>query len=555
MVASFNAVFSAAFARNVEPIYLVRVYVGGLLGGGTEGVHHFTFASKFAANLGYPASVSSVSSFAHDLDPVTRTFKTGNTSVLFRDDPAVRRLLVEHRVARRVVDVLLGAVGMAESSFERLGRFVLRDVQKPDTAQLLFDLVDPLEILSTIEIDGWWINKHPLVIIEDVLTRAGMISLYDGGSLDPANYTDSISHWNISRSNKPIPFVLLESGLRGKENARTIVEQLLEILGGSFIPDENGIYVFRRYDPDKGIERTWRSPEIGQTRQVSTFENMQNEFSVTFGRSQYYPIYKHTRRDDAAVSDLAISGISDGVIAASPIDSPWLNGIAYTMDVGGITPSTTSFIVQYAGIAGICGCGYAGNTFLRPFWAEPSSDRLVYLRLELGGQSVLAPEIISVDDIVMSGISYVFVEDGTTQYRVNLEFVIKDRALFGTTSPANWGPGEIIKVVDLTIPLALAEQRLRRFSRGAEVLEVSTDLRHLDLSVGDFVSIVDTEPVGYGLDGSNSDDTWEIIRKEVLPLDDSPRIQWTLCRVHTTFEGSIVDDSPASIEVDPYEPT
>lgn len=552
MVASFNAVFSARFARGVEPVYLVRIYIGALTGG-VEGTDFFTFASKYTPEIDYPASVSSVSAFAHELDPVTRTFRSGNTTILFRDDPAIRALLTGYRVARKVVDVFLGAVGMSESSFERMGRFILRDVKKPGTAQIALDLVDPMEILTKVEIDGWWINQHPLEIIADVLTHAGLSSLYDAASLDPETYDTTISHWNVSRSNKLVPFVRVESGIKGKENALTIVEQLLEILGGSFIPDEDGIYVFRRYDSSQGIERTWRSTEIGDVRQVSSFENLQNEFSITFGRSQYYAGYQHTRRDDTSIGDLAVTGVSDGVIAANPIDSPWLNGIAYNIEIGGITPSTTSIVVSYAGIAGICGCRYAPTTFLRPTWAEPSTDRLVYLRLEIEGQTAVPPEIVSVDDIVMSGTSYVYAEDGSTQYRVNLEFVFKDRALFGTSSPSNWGPGLIVKVVDVTIPIALAQQRLERFSRGAEVIEVSTDLRQIDLSVGDFVAIVDDEPIGYGLDGSDAADTWEIVRKEVLPLDDSPRIQWTLCRVHTSFEGSIADDSPGGVVVDEFE--
>ncbi|MCK6547546.1 hypothetical protein L6R52_16980 [Myxococcota bacterium] len=543
MVASFNAVFSSRFARNVEPIYLVRIYVGAL-SGGVEGTDFFTFASKFAANLGYPASVSSVSSFALELDPVTRTFRTGNTSVLFKDDPAIRRLIVDHWLARKVVDVFLGDVGMSEGSFERMGRFVIRDIRKPDTAQILFEIVDPVTLIKHAEIDGWWINQHPLEILDDVLTRAGLSSLYDAASLDPETYDTSISHWNVSRTNKQVPNILLGSGLKGKENASTIIDQLLTLLGGSFIPDEDGVYTFRRYDAGQGIERTWRSTDVGDVRQVSSHDNTQNELSVTFGRSELYPEYVHTRRDETSISDLSISGVTDGVIAAEPIDTPWLNGIAYTTDT--ITPGATSFIVRYAGVAGICGCHYPSSA-IRPTWAEPSNDRLVYVRLEIAGQSVIAPEIISINDITLSGLTTVYAEDGTTSYRRDLEFHIKDRALFGTEIPlggaGNWGNGLIVKVVDLTIPIALAQQRLERFSRGAEILEVTTDLRQLDLSVGDFVAIVDDEPVGRNLDGSDASDTWEIIRKEVLPLDDSPRIQWTLCRVGS-FEGSIVDESP-----------
>lgn len=549
---TYNDDWLRAFSRDgVQPVYLMRLYLDPA--GTEEGVDFFTFATH--PGFGYPASIADVRPFAFELDPVTREFRMGEVSVTIRDgqDRAFRDLAFDYRLRNKIVDLYLGAVGIEEASFERVARLMLGNAPKPSSQTIALSLVQPIELLREVEISGsealqgtgGWINRHPLELLEEFITRAGLTDLYDAASLDPSNYTASISHWNITRSNKQVAQVGLTTGLRGKANVYELVQEILVLLGGSFLPDEDGVSAFRRYDPGAGIERTWTGVDVGDSvEQTDTYGNVQNELTVTFGRTEYYPVFQHTRRDDESVAAHAVSGVTAGTVAGTPIDSAWLNGVAYHRDVAGIPLAATSIIVRFGGVAGICGCHYDGDVHTRPSWAEPSVDRPVYLQIQRAGDPSSVPEIIRVEDIVQSGVATTAMDDGKT-YLTNLEFFIAARGEFGTTSTF-WPPGEYQFVADLTIPIALAEQRLQRFSNGCPVITCRTSLRHMALNVGDFVGLVDPEPFGWKLDGSTAADTWEIIRKQVDPLGDTPGIEWTLCFVPPEFSGSIADDSPPS---------
>lgn len=555
---TLNDAWVRAFSRDgVEPVYLVRIFLDPA--GATEGVDFFTFATHHG--FGYPASVADLRPFAFELDPVTRAFRVGATSVLFRDDGdrALREIMVNYRLRNKLVEIQLGAADLAVADFEPIARLMIANAPKPGGGPISLELVEPLMMLRELDLSGsealqgtgGWINYHPLELVEELLVRGGLTDLYSTASLDPSNYTSSFSHWNLSRSNKQIPNVQLNTGLRGTANAFDMLQELLVVLGGSFLPNAAGVSSFQAYDPTAGVQRTWTEADVGASvKQEDTYGNIQNKLTVTFGRSEYYPVFQHTRRDDESVAAHATAGVTSGEIAGESIDTPWLNGIAYHRDVSGIPLGATSIIVRFAGIAGICGCHYLGNVHTRPAWAEPSASRPVYLKISRAGDPSSVPEIIRVEDIVQSGLTTVTADDAKTYLR-DLEFVIAARGELGTT-PTFWNPGEIQHVADITIPVELARRRLERFSNGCPVVTCRTSLRHMDLSVGDFVALVDPEIVGYKLDGSDAGDTWEIIKKQVDPLGDLPGIDWTLCYVPAEFSGSIADDSPPEVEPAPY---
>lgn len=526
---TFTAAWLAAISdAGARPVWLMTVYAG-LPSGASQ-----TLANQ--PGLGYPASIADVSSIASEIDPLTRAYRLGEISVTLRNDPVVRALVVSSR-PYRIADLSLGTEA---GGFERIGRFLIKGHTKDDGGALICTLVEPLALLRDKELTRGWALKHPLTIIRDIFAIANLTDWVDLASIDPTAH-DATSHWVISRviNTADIPHVNVDSAMKSPGKAFDLIAELLELINCTLVPDENGIYSLLRYDPASGIQRTFTIRDVGTVREVHDgTQNLINSQGVSFGRGAYYPGVTHTRSDASSVAAQAVTGYNDGVRAGPILDTPWLNGVMlcgdFPHDLAGETIGTT-LIIGYVW-AGLC---TDGNSTTRP----------TYLRVETLADPATY-EIIRVG----TGAAYGGVQDLITEaapalyYRSGIVYIF-ERGCFGTSSTAIdiFGATDYeCRVSDVTIPIALTNARVERFSNGAPVLELTTSLRHIDLDVGDFVALVDDSPVWFGHDGSGASDTWEIVRKELRVLDDSPGIVWTLCFVPPAFTGT-VEDSETSV--------
>lgn len=85
-----------------------------------------------------------------------------------------------------------------------------------------------------------------------------------------------------------------------------------------------------------------------------------------------------------------------------------------------------------------------------------------------------------------------------------------------------------LKATDVTIPRDVNTQILNRFQYGAPVIQITTSLEHVDLQLGDFITLDNDVYLRFGRDGSNSSTVFEITRKEISLEGDSPRITFDL---------------------------
>lgn len=85
-----------------------------------------------------------------------------------------------------------------------------------------------------------------------------------------------------------------------------------------------------------------------------------------------------------------------------------------------------------------------------------------------------------------------------------------------------------LKATDVTIPRDVNTQILNRFQYGAPVIQITTSLAHVDLQLGDFVTLDNDVYLRFGRDGTNSSTVFEITRKEISLESDSPRITFDL---------------------------
>tara|TARA_Y100001973_G_scaffold16263_1_gene23595 strand:+ start:337 stop:2667 length:2331 start_codon:yes stop_codon:yes gene_type:complete len=87
------------------------------------------------------------------------------------------------------------------------------------------------------------------------------------------------------------------------------------------------------------------------------------------------------------------------------------------------------------------------------------------------------------------------------------------------------------RVVDVTIPVEMARQRISRYRYGAPQMNVRTTLRHIDLQIGDHISVdgindqLAIPMLGETRTASQSSIVWEVTSVEVRPFDTTPEIE------------------------------
>ena len=97
-------------------------------------------------------------------------------------------------------------------------------------------------------------------------------------------------------------------------------------------------------------------------------------------------------------------------------------------------------------------------------------------------------------------------------------------------TPPNWfWVG--LKATDVTIPTDVNQEILDRFAYGAPVVEITTNLRHIDIQLGDFITLDNDVYLRYGQNGTDEYTIFEVCRKEISLEGDSPRITFELCWV------------------------
>ena len=105
------------------------------------------------------------------------------------------------------------------------------------------------------------------------------------------------------------------------------------------------------------------------------------------------------------------------------------------------------------------------------------------------------------------------------------------RAQYGTTALAFDTGVALVAVFDVTIPFAIAEQRLARYAYGAPTCEMRVTLDQLAVQLGDFVTMDRPEFAFRNQDGADSSVVWEVVAREVDLGASPPSIRVMLVMV------------------------
>ena len=117
-----------------------------------------------------------------------------------------------------------------------------------------------------------------------------------------------------------------------------------------------------------------------------------------------------------------------------------------------------------------------------------------------------------------------------------------------------------IKATDVTCAAYVNQRILDRCSEGMPILRISIPLEHIELEVGDFISLDNDVYLRKGSNGAASNDVFEITRKEIFLEEDSPRIELQLAWVRettlapivaTAYVDVIADTTPPVVKVTP----
>jgi hypothetical protein len=534
--------------------------------------------------LGHPNSISSVSPISADKDVETQQGSIGDAEIQFKDDGWLREFLKRARPKGRFVRLLLGCETLTDiDDWAPIRTYVLDDFN-PDYGLITLHCPEPAAQTFDRKLSGRYINEHPLAILHNVCLRAGMpASLLDTVSLDPTLYPD-ISHWAVTRDDSSGNNLNVHDSVAPlnpivEVPAKDLIDELCNILDGAFHIDEVGQYIFSRFDRAKAVDRQLDEGDVADFEQVSTLDHIFNRVIVSgIEDSQYtsagrFSLFGKTDTLAQILAGPAGSGRSIDL----KIDSDFFGRWGYMID-----PCDDSDGATF----GVLGCNQAGISGTRAY-TEPTTviDAITVSALERAeDRPVLAAgrtttlliiepngkayeyvecDFFAYDTVPAGGAgppTYVTLEtlNGFTdplfaghtvfadgQHFLKLQsfgrFAIKTggRGLYGS-SPKHWNwpygsgaPGprglrtNYPRVYDVTIAKYLADSRLARFSNGCPIIRFRVPMRHYDLQIGDFISLNHRVYLNHLKDGSSSLVVWEIIGKEVTPVEDSPGIMLT----------------------------
>jgi len=536
-------------------------------------------------------SIDTITNLSSEIDPLTRALSIQDTTITFVDDQAVREILDTFYIAGNKIELFVGSHGLpAIADFQKVGTVYAQELQL-DPGQIGIQCNGAGRVFEDTEIMGEWYGYHPLEMIDMCMQSAGLDeTYYDRTTLD-ATALSSKTHWVVTRADSPAPHSTWKgprTGIKKPVSAKKLVDELTGLMGGTFAPDLAGVFKFTEYNGAAASVVTWTEDDIDEFDQAVTWSNMINDYRVKLSNAP------ENFQDDRYNQEIFSMGYTDTnsqtffgsgatpLVRGQEISSPWLNGFGTAgtaFDSGGVRrPSLDPSLINTGdyiwiggghvnGITGTYVPGQHGSsttggvpqvrstgTSTAPTGGRAiGAGKLLYLAFVYFGMDT---EIISFDQADQ------FYADGIAQNILDPKFTaatvpvtgtpprdlvlnmptsnsyrlrVKARGALGTATK-NWplwyqqNPRSGSFVWDATIAQDWAQRTVSRFSQGAAVVSVTTNLTQLGVEIGDFVRISDRRYANQ-FDGFGDELTtavWEVTSKELRITEDTPCIAWQL---------------------------
>lgn len=494
--------------------------------------------------FGYAPVIASVSPFAVELDPVERTLmKIGDVDVVFDGSGAFRNLnTLFPDLIGKVVEIRIGEASVSEVNFGPYAIAQIEDIVPSLSGEVLVKCSDVGALLATQEVRVDIVQRHPLEAIEQILIAAGVDSaLYDATTLDPTQYP-TIGHFVVSRHNlfnsKGSMWRKTGADARMSDpvNALDLVNGLLRLLDGSFLPDESGVYAFALYDSTATSVGAWD-------------ETIEYQQAHTALRTTTHVIVEGARRpvDDRQglieIEDRTASArfTSDG---GSPrrrtkrLKSDWLLGLAWLS--ADISSSGTLLELRNVCAVGIAGTRPSSAPGVLPITQATntslSATRPAYFLIfdEDGNIEAVRCEAVTLNGTINRQTPQHFGGSNRGWYIADFTIASGGRGLFGTTAQywyyrrAAGGVGGPL-VYDITMAVWAAERKLARLANGMPEVDFETDHRRFAGQLSDIIALPHSRYLEPGIDGATTAELFEIVRKELK----NNGIGWRVARAGT----------------------
>ena len=277
-----TAKFKQTMGRaGIQPVYVVELHLS------STDVRYFSTCHLLLSDLAaiplYP-SVSDVVGVASSIDVESRSVSIGEFHVHFLDDGVLRDIIKNQFVYGKKVVIKLGNDEMtAYSDFLQIAVGVSRDII-PTEGELDLEVADILELLKDKDIGPrFWLNAHPLEVIEDILKAAQIdSSMYDSSTLS-ATSDLTRSHFVCSRYDARIRGIdepIVTTGVNSEGSAADgLINEICELVYGSFAPDESGVFKFKYYEPTNSVDRNLQEDDFGGFEQTASADPLYNSIS------------------------------------------------------------------------------------------------------------------------------------------------------------------------------------------------------------------------------------------------------------------------------------
>jgi hypothetical protein len=532
----------SASRSDSRPVEIVEIY---------DGTDTWRMTREGGHSLGHPAVVAQITPIASKLDPMTRIAEIGQLEVMIVDDMDAdgsswfRGIVVNHDLVGKRIRVLVGFADIAENDFVPAFTGVIENYTTGQ-GYISLECSDVWSVALGEQVTGNFLGEFPLTVASQILEDANFVgAVLDETSLDPATH-DDISHWVVQRGHENDYYQSLS--VVDPTEALTLVHEIAQLMDGSFVPNEAGLLRFVRFSTSASVRRHLTPDDYADFEQLDTYEHLYNWFNIRFRRrlveanarsfAELFRAY-----DETSIARYAYPGATERRLMHR-FETPWLESQAELREVVIAADAEPPFTIEIEGthIGGFCGARVPDG------WPDTgqnedalvSEERPSYICVKDvdGGHD----EIMKVEELILgtqfeSRVRKHAQDLGLTIRPYSAVLTVTERALFETSAVAHYGKLTPIVslpsgrrqsyVFDCTIPVAWAQEKLRRFADGAFTVRFRTSLRHHDLQVGDIVTMDCRRFLRREIDGLTDATKLEIIEKVPDWGAESPGVTFT----------------------------
>ena len=538
MAFTLNANFIKAMSRaTVEPV----VHCSIALSGTTMDFHNSPEALDSTVT-GDPI-LGEVTSVSQSVDPVSRKVQHGEMTFTLVDDGKIRGLVSSQSFNEKIITVKLGETELALSDFVGIFKGPIISVI-PQEGRIIIKARAFTHQLKGVKTYRTYLGEHPFAVVSQMLQDCGVASGdIDTASFTPSNHTD-ISHYNFSsivtyNTGLSAPPALqdgigVESFDGSPEDApnafasqeidiENFVNETMRLTRSTLVHDPaSGDIKIVRYDSSASVTKHFTTDEYTDFQQLDPSKGIITEVKTAFGKISGTDLLMQS--DNTAATNLGASDYSHTVNYLSGSSMVFADTLT-----GGATALAS--IGGEGGISGTRG-GLLGGS--QPADAKVSASRPFY--------ALYKSEILkSTTAFTVSTVPTIHSErdhDGdltgsTVSGPLGFNTTLVSRPFAGTevdTGGATTGGNNIGVIIDATPAFEFGEYVVNRFSNTCPLVSILVGLEHLNLEIGDLVSLdnnlfLSTE---LGLDGLDSTVKFEITKREILPLGDAIGIELEL---------------------------